>query len=91
MNSEQAEKFLPAAGEQLSGAASGGGLASLLGGGGIEGVLEQVDVTALAQQVGIEPDMARKALDTIVPKLMEAMQQGGGGLLGGVGSKLLGG
>ena len=64
---------------------------ALLGGdGGLEGLLENVDVASLAEKVGIDPGIAQTALETVLPKILEALQGGGGGLLGGLGSKLLG-
>lgn len=91
LTGEQAQAFLPAAGQQLSGAASGPGLAGLLGEGGIEGLLAQLDVDALAARVGIDPGLAHKALQAIAPQIKASLEGGGAGaLLGGLGSKFLG-
>lgn len=91
LSADQAKDFLPAAGEQVSEAVSGGGVASLLGGGGgVEDLLKNVDVGAIAEKVGIDSALAEKALQSIVPTVMEALQGGGGaaGMLGGLAGKL---
>ena len=100
LDDQQAGDFLPALGDQLGGG-GGGGIGDLLGGGGVqallggdgglEGLLENIDITAMAEKVGIDPGIARTALESVLPKIMEAIKGGGGGgLLGGLGSKLLG-
>jgi hypothetical protein len=90
LSAEQAKDFLPAAGDQVSQAASSGGLASLLGGGGVEDLLKNVDIAALAEKVGIDKGLAEKALQSIVPMVMESLQGSGGagGMLGGLAGKL---
>ena len=90
LSADQAKDFLPAASEQVSAAASGGGIASLLGGGSVEDLLKNVDIGAIAEKVGIDKALAEKALQSIVPTVMEALQGGGGaaGMLGGLAGKL---
>ena len=90
LSADQARDFLPAASEQVSAAASSAGLASLLGGGGIEGLLRNVNIGAIAEKVGIDEALAEKALQSLVPTVMEALQGGGGtnALLGGLAGKL---
>jgi hypothetical protein len=91
LSADQAKDFLPAAGEQVSQAASSGGIASLLGGGGIEDLLKNVDIGAIAEKVGIDKGLADKAMQAIVPMVMQSLQgsSGGvGGMLGGLAGKL---
>ena len=89
LSADQAKDFLPAAGEQVSQAASGGGIASLLGGGGVDDLLKNVDIGAIAEKVGIDKALAEKALQSIVPMVMDAVKGGGaGGMLGGLAGKL---
>jgi hypothetical protein len=89
LSPDQAKNFLPAAGAQISQAASGGGFASLLGGGGVEDLLKNVDIGAIAEKVGIDKALAEKAMQSLVPMVMESLQDSGaGGMLGGLAGKL---
>ena len=90
LSADQVKGFLPAAGEQVSAAVSGGGIASLLGGGGVEDLIKNIDISALAEKVGIDNALAEKALQSIVPIVKEALQGGGGtaGMLGALAGKL---
>ena len=90
LSADQAESFLPAASEQVSATVSGGGVASLLGGGGVDALIKNIDIGAIAAKVGIDKALAEKALQSVVPMVMEAMQGGGGAaaMLGGLAGKL---
>ena len=92
LNSEQAQAFLPEAGDQVAKALSGGsGLANLLGGGGVDDLLRNIDTDAIAEKVGIGKTLAEKALQALVPIVMKNIGSSGGaaGMLGGLASKFL--
>jgi hypothetical protein len=90
LSAEQAEDFLLAAGGQVSTAVSRGGIASLLGGSGVDNLLKNIDIGAIAKKVGIDKVLAEKALQSVAPMVMEALQGGGGAsaMLGGLAGKL---
>ncbi|MFT5173217.1 MAG: hypothetical protein ACI8W7_001388 [Gammaproteobacteria bacterium] len=91
LSADQAKDFLPAASEQVSAAVSSGGIASLLGGDGVDALIKNIDIGAIAEKVGIDKALAEKALQSLVPMVMEVMQGGGGGaaaMLGGLAGKL---
>ena len=93
LSQEQAQNFLPAAGDQVSNALSGGGgISALLGGGGVEDILKNIDIGEIAEKVGIDSALAEKALHALAPMVMEKLGSGGGagGMLGGLAGKLLG-
>ena len=75
-------------GEQLGG---GGGLdlAGLLGGLDLESFLSKIDVAAVAQAVGISPELAQSALDLIGPAVANFDGQSAGDLLGGLAKSFL--
>jgi len=89
-SADQAEQFLPEAGQQIAGALSGGGLENLLGSADIGTLLERVDVADLASKLGIDGGLVGSGLNAILPQIMEALKGEAGGILGGLGSKLLG-
>jgi len=89
-SAEQAQQFLPEAGQKIAAAVSGGGLGDLLSGDAVGGLLENVDVASLTSKLGIDSGLVRSGLNAIVPQILEGLKGGTGGLLGGLGSKLLG-
>ena len=97
-NAEQAQNFLPEAGQGVTEALSGGNLSELLGGDSsalLSTILERIDVAGIASRLGIDESMVNDGLTALVPKVMEIFQGEGGGLaslLGGEGAGgLLGG
>lgn len=92
----QAEKFVPAAVEQVTGLLTGGGLdiGSLLGGNGVSSLLGKVDTDGLAQQAGVSVDQARSGLESLAPDLLSGLSDQAGGaeaLLGALGGDSSGG
>lgn len=82
-SAEQAGKFVPAAGERVASAISGGGLdLSKLLGGDFAALLSRIDVAALAKQVGIDGGKAQSGLAALLPLLLQLVKQDGGGLEG---------
>ena len=95
-STDQAEQFLPEAGESIAGNVGAGDLVSLLAGGDpVAAILEKVDIGALASKLGIDSGLATQGLQSILPQLVEGLKsEGGGGLLGSaakLGGKLFGG
>jgi hypothetical protein len=84
LSAQQAEKFLPAATEQVVSQVKGGGfdLASLLGGDGIGSLISKLDIASLASQVGIPESLASGGLQALVPVLLSALQGKAGGAEG---------
>lgn len=89
-SAEQAQEFIPEAAEGVQQALSGGDLLSLLGGGDAEGIvstlLEKVDIAGIASRLGIDESMVNTGLETLLPRVLEIMNEQGSGL-----SSLLGG
>ena len=74
-------EFADALGQQLGGG-SGFDFTDLLGGLDLDGFLSKVDVGALAEQVGLSPEIVQQALQVIGPKVAEFSPKGLGGLAG---------
>jgi hypothetical protein len=89
-NAEQAQQFLPEAGQQIASALSGGGLGDLLSGNSVGGLLESIDVAGLSSRLGIDGGLVGSGLNAIVPQIIDGLKGDAGGVLGGLGSKLLG-
>ena len=70
----------------------GGGidLSSLLNGMNAQSFLEKIDVTALAEQVGVPPALATSAVKLIAPKVAEFTSEGGLGAVAGIAKGLFG-
>lgn len=94
---EQAQEFLPEIGQGVQEAFSGRDLLSLLGGSDVGSIvntlLERVDVAAIATKLGLDEAMVTDGIETLIPNVMElidqegglsALLQGEGGLLGGI-------
>lgn len=95
-NVEQASQFLPEAAGHIMKALPGDGVASLISGNGaslITGLMQKIDIAALASATGINTTLATTGLNALLPKLVELVGKEGGGLtslLGG-NDELLGG
>ena len=95
-NLEQAKQFLPAAADQVMKVAPQEGIAGLLSGSGasvVAGLMQKIDVGALASAAGINAEMATTGLNALLPKIVQLLGNDGGGLgalLGG-NDNLLGG
>jgi len=89
---QEARSFLPPAFEQISQALGGGGLdlGSLLGNRDASALMEQVDVSAAAQEAGVEPQKAESGFQAILPLVLSFVQEKAGGA-GGLGALLGGG
>ena len=86
---EQAQEFLPEAGQGVKDALSGGDMVSLLGNDSdtiVSSLLEKMDITAIAERLGLDETMVSNGLEVLIPKVMEIFKGEGGGL-----SSLLGG
>ena len=83
-SAQQAEKFLPAATEQVVGQVKGGGfdLTSLLGGDGVASLISKLDIASLASQAGIGEALASSGLQSLVPVLLSALKGKAGGAEG---------
>jgi len=83
LSAEQAGQFVPAAGDSVAKALAGGGvdLSQVLGG-DFGALLSKIDVAALARQVGIDGGKAQGALATLLPLVVQLVQQKGGGIEG---------
>jgi hypothetical protein len=84
---EEAARFLPEAGQSVSDAASSAGMSLLGSGSPVETLLAQLDIGALAEKVGIAPELAEQGLQALLPVVTEAL----GGEEGALGSLLSGG
>ncbi len=82
-SAEQAAQFVPAAGDKVASAISGGGfdLEKVLGG-DFGSLLAKIDVASLAKQVGIDGAKAQGGLAALLPTLLQLLQKNGGGLEG---------
>ncbi len=95
-NLEQVKQFLPAAAEQVMKVAPQEGISGLLSGSGasvVAGLMQKIDVGALASAAGINAEMATTGLNALLPKIVQLLGNDGGGLgalLGG-NDNLLGG
>lgn len=86
---EQAQEFLPEAGQGVKDALSAGDLVSLLGSdtnGIVTTLLEKVDTLAIAERLGLDETMVNKGLEVLIPKAMEIFKEEGGGLSALLGS-----
>ena len=82
-----AQRFVPAALEQLKQVVAGGQLdiSALLAGNGVSQLVEEADTQALASQFDIDEAKATEGLQAIAPKFLDALKdQGAEGLLGAV-------
>ena len=95
-NLEQAKQFLPAAADQVMKAAPQEGIAGLLSGNGasvVAGLMQKIDIGALASAAGINAEMATTGLNALLPRIVKLLGNDSGalgGLLGG-NDNLLGG
>lgn len=87
LDQEQIHHLASSIGDQLGG--GGLDLAALLGGLDAEGFLAKIDVAALAEAVGISPELAQSAMDQIAPAVASFDGQSAGDLLGGLATGLL--
>ena len=94
---EQAQEFLPEAGQGVKDALGGGDVVSLLSGDSdsiASSLLEKVDIAAIAERVGLDEAMVSNGLEVLIPQVLEIFKNEGGGLnslLGGNEGGLLGG
>ncbi len=93
---DQAKQFLPAAADQVMKAAPQEEVAGLLSGNGatvVAGLMQKIDIAALASTVGISPEMAASGLNAVLPKLVQLLGNDGGGIAAMLGGKdeMLGG
>ena len=79
-SSTQAGVYLPQAISSVVLAFQGGKLdiTALMGGGDASPLLERIDVSALAQEVGIDEELASVGLAALVPTLLRALREGNG-------------
>jgi len=73
---DQAEQFLPEAGKNVM---------SLIGEGqtDIDSILDNINISALAEKIGIDSSLVSNGLKSILPTLLEKLgSKGVGGLLG---------
>jgi len=97
LSAEQAEKFLPVAGESIAQAASGLDLSGGDTGQLLDSLSQSIDIQALASQLGMDSATVSNGLTALLPQLLKLLQGGGlasliggsglGGLLGGLTSK----
>jgi len=93
---DEASSFLPPAIAHIGQTLTGGGLdlGALLGGGGDpSAALEQLDVSAVAQEAGVAPAKAQSGLQAILPVALSFAKEklGAGGLDGLLGGEEAGG
>jgi hypothetical protein len=83
-NAQQAEEFIPEVGQSVQDAFSSGDLISLLGGSNTDSIvntlLEKLDIEAIANKLGLDESMASSGVEALIPKVMELINQDGGGL-----------
>ncbi len=88
-SSEQAEEFLPEAGQSVTEAVKTTGLTDLLGGDAstaISSILEHIDISSLAGRLGMDETMVDTGITAMITKFLDIAKDEGGGL-----SSLLGG
>jgi hypothetical protein len=91
-DNNNANTFLREAGGSISSAVTSGKVDLSQGGisDQVGALLKNIDITALASRVGIKPELAQSGLNTVLPTLLQLLQQGGGqgigSLLSGAGS-----
>ncbi len=84
---DEAGRFLPEAGQSVSDAASEAGAGLLTSDSPIDALLENIDIAALAEKVGIAPELAEQGLQALLPAVTEAL----GGEEGALSSLMEGG
>ena len=80
---EQAQDFLPEAGQGVKDALSGGDVVSLLSSDTdsiVSLLMEKVDIAAIAERVGLDEAMVSNGLEVLIPKVVEIFENEGGGL-----------
>ncbi len=88
-SSEQAEEFLPDAGQSVTEAVKTTDLTDLLGGDAstaISSILENIDISSLAERLGMDETMVDTGITALITKFLDIAKGEGGGL-----SSLLGG
>ncbi len=87
-SAEQAEKFLPVAGEGIGKALGEADVTALLGASDdpVAGLLDKIDVSGIAARVGLDASLVETGLRSLLPQVLVALQGEGGGV-----SSLLGG
>ncbi len=94
---EQAEKFVPAAtGSVVEAAQKVENLDPSNLGHATQSIMDKIDISALAQQVGIDKQLAQSGLTALLPNLLQSLQEKAGALGGlasmfGKGGDMLGG
>ena len=94
---EQAQEFLPEAGQGVKDALGAGDIVSLLGSDTdtvVSSLLEKVDISAIAERLGLDETMVSNGFEVLIPKVLDIFKEQGGGLsslLGGGEGGLLGG
>ena len=92
-SSEQAEDFLPEAGQSVTEAVKTTDLTDLLGGDAssvMSSVLEHIDISSLAERLGMDETMVDTGITALITKFLEITKDEGGGLsslLAGVGQE----
>ena len=83
LDAAQAGRFVPEAARDVGAALGGGGLdlGALLGG-DLGSLLSKLDVGSLAGRTGLEESQASGALQSLLPMLLDLLQQDRGGLEG---------
>ena len=93
---EQAQEFIPEAGQGVKDALSGGDVVSLLSGDTdsiLSLLMEKVDIAAIAERAGLDEAMVSNGLEVLIPQVVEIFKNEGGGwssFLGGGEGGLLG-
>lgn len=88
-SAEQAQEFLPEAGQGVKDALSTSDMVALLGSDTdsiVTTLLEKVDTTTIAERAGLNEAMVNHGLEILIPKAIEIFKKESGGL-----SSLLGG
>ncbi len=94
---DQAQEFLPEAGQGVKDALGAGDIVSLLGSDTdtvVSSLLEKVDISAIAERLGLDETMVSNGFEVLIPKVLDIFKEQGGGLsslLGGGEGGLLGG
>ncbi len=82
-NSEQAEGFLPVASESVTTAVEATEIPDLLGGDTrttISTIFEKIDIAGIASRLGMEESMVNTGITVLMGKLLEIVNEEGGGL-----------
>ena len=80
---EQAEEFLPEAGQSVTEAVKTTGLTDLLGGDAstvVSSILENIDISSLAERLGMDETMVDNGITALITKFLDIAKDEGGGL-----------